>query len=242
MEKSIVMIHKNDLLVGTSEIAKGFDTEHRYIKSLVDKYKNEFEEWGEVFVAGLQKPTNKKGGRPLDEYLLNEPQTVYLATLMSNTDKVRKFKHLLTKEFFKQRKLLNSIIIQKQNVEWLDKRESGKIERRIETEAIKEFVEYAKTQGSKSADKYYMIITKMQNQSLVNIELIQQRFENVREVLSGMDLDMMKMADHMISICLREGMKLGKFYKDIYQDAKLRIETFAISMGKTPIRMLLDKK
>ena len=98
MNGNIVMIRNNQLVVGTSELAKGFGVEHRAIKRLVNKYKSEFEEWG-VIATPLQKLSSEKGGRPLDEFLLNEPQATYLTTLLTNNEIVRKFKHFLTKEY-----------------------------------------------------------------------------------------------------------------------------------------------
>lgn len=44
---------------------------------------------------------------------------------------------------------------------WLGVRENGKKTRRLETDGIKVFIEYAKEHGSSSADKYYIHFSKM---------------------------------------------------------------------------------
>ena len=45
-------------------------------------------------------------------------------------------------------------------------RAEGKMIRKVETDAIKEFIEYAKENGSQSSERYYMIITKATNEIL----------------------------------------------------------------------------
>lgn len=242
MENSLVFIEKNEPYVLSSEIANGFGVTHQDVTKLIDRYKDRFEELGVIGIQ-IQKPTSKKGGRPTENYKLNEQQAVFLGTMIRNTDESLRFKMNLTKQFFKQREFIQKIILQKQNAEWLSKRESGKIERRIETDTIKEFVEYAKAQGSKSADKYYMIITKMENQTLFALDFMDQKFPNLREVLDGFALDYLKMADYAVSLVLKDGMKQKTHYKEIYIMARDRIELFASVMGKTPLRLMVkDKK
>jgi phage regulator Rha-like protein len=241
MSKNIIIIENDDLLVGTWDLAEGFGVEHRAITRLIEKYKTEFEELGFV-TTRLQQIDPTKRGRRVQEYRLNEPQSVYLTTLLTNNQIVRKFKMFLTKEFFRQRKLLSKLLAQRQNQEWLEKRENGKIERRLETDKIQEFIAYAKAQGSESADKYYMIISKMENTALFSLELLEQKFPNLRDVVSGFALDSLKMADRIVGRALTEGMEKNFHYKDIYKLAKVRVETFADSIGKTPVIQFVKTK
>jgi phage regulator Rha-like protein len=241
MEKMMVEIKNEDLFVGTWDLSKGFDVEHRILKKLIKHYETDFQGLGAVALR-VQQPTSIKGGGIIREYILNEMQATYLTTLLQNNDKVRKFKMKLTKQFYDQRKLLYQIITQKQNKDWEESRISGKKTRRIETDAIKEFIEYAKTQGSKSADKYYMIITKMENQSMLHLDLLQQEFPNLRQIADVLSLMDLSVADRIVAVALREGMKGKMFYKDIYLMARDRIEGLALSMGKTPLRLALKEK
>lgn len=235
----VIFLKDDDLVAGTWKLSQGFEVEHRALKRLILKYKSDFEELG-VVTTPLQQPASKKGGRKVEEYFLNEPQCVYLTTLLTNNPIVRKFKLFLTKEFFRQRKLLAKLLVQKQNAEWLEKRASGKIERRIETDTIQKFVEYAKAQGSQNAEKYYMVISKMENQTLFHLDFVQQKFPNLRDVVDGFALDSLKMADHAVSRAINEGMTENLPYKDIYKLAKQRVETFASVIGKMPIHIGLD--
>lgn len=247
----LVMIQNEELLVSTWDLAKGFDVEHRSIKILIDTHKDDFEEVGERKIEPLKrtkvssfemtKPTHDKGGRPVEEFLLNEPQATFLITLVRNNKKVLAFKKRLTKEFYKQRKLLIKLIAQKQNVEWLAKRDSGKLERRVETDTIKKFVDYAISQGSSNASKYYMIITKMENQSLFHFDFLDQKFPNLRDVLDGCGLNAMESADRIVGLALREGMEKGIPYKECYQLARDRVESYAKLIGKTPLRLTIKE-
>ena len=49
-----IYIKDNDLMVGTGMLSKGFGIEHRALKKLIVKYKNEFEEWG-LIASPVQK-------------------------------------------------------------------------------------------------------------------------------------------------------------------------------------------
>lgn len=50
--------------------------------------------------------------------------------------------------------------------EWKQARENGKVVRLTFTNNVQGFVAYAKAQGSKNAEKYYMALTKMEYQAL----------------------------------------------------------------------------
>lgn len=237
--KSIVYIKNNEVLVGTDMLSKGFGVEHRALKRLVVKYKKEFDEWGFVATPLLQIGP-KKRGRQLEEYELNEQQAAYLSTLLTNNDTVRKFKHKLVDAFFKQRKLLQKIISQKQNAEWLEKREAGKLERKEETDSVKEFVAYCKEHGSSNADKYFVLLSKMVNKALFSIEQSTYKQSNTRDLLDHRQLTTLENADLIVARTLKEGMAQQMPYKDIYQLAKLRIETFAELVGKSPLQEVLQ--
>jgi len=251
MDKSIQKLSKNlielidgDLYTGTWKLSKLFELEHKSLKRLVEKHTEEFCSFDENsnncikkrILTVDSKSTVRK--RKHIEYLLTEPQSMYLILLSRNKDIVRKFKSYLTKLFFKQRKALIKLLAQKQNAEWLQKRESGKIERRLETDTIKDFVEYALSQGSKSASKYYMIISKMENHTLFNLDILELKYPNLRDILEGYQLSTLQNADIIVSRALKEGMEQQLFYKEIYKSAKERIERFVQLIGKTPIQLL----
>jgi len=239
MERSLVVIQQDEPRISTWEMSKGFEVEHRVILKLVHKYKSEFETFG--FITPAMQKIKKKKGRPIEDLMLNEPQATYLTTLLTNNEKVRKFKMKITRQFFEMRKQLMKLAIQRQNVEWISRREAGKIERRLGTDAIKDFIEYAKSQGSKNADKYYMSISNMENKSLVNLDLLQQEFPNMRDVIDVFTLSALQIADVIVATTLKSGMQLAMFYKDIYLLARDKVEGLALSIGKTPVRLMIKE-
>jgi hypothetical protein len=242
MKQELVVVKDHELRVGTWTLAQGFGVEHRSLTRLVKRYESEFLEFEENRGPTPLRPvTPKKGGPQFDECLLNEGQAIFLTTLLTNNTIVRSFKRLLSKEFVKQRKVINdlriAIRINQNNAEWLEKRASGKIERRVATDIMKIFTEYASSQGSKNAKKYYMTITKMENSALFHLEFLQCEYKNLRDIVSGFQLDALKMADHIIEKALKDGMDRRMYYKDIFRLAKSRIETFADSMGKMTVEL-----
>lgn len=238
MREVLVQIIENDVYTTTLTMAKGFGVEHRAILRLLKRYRSEFESVG-VIATGLQKPTSQKGGRPTEDFSLNESQALYMGTLLTNTDKAREFKLKLTQEFIKQRTLLMKMLVQRQNSEWLQKRAEGKIERRHCTDVIQKFVIYATSQGSKNAKNYYMAISKMENQSLFYFDYLNLEIPNLRDIVNGFSLSSLQMADHIVGAAIEEGMKKELFYKEIYQLAKSRVEGFASLIGKTPLSKVM---
>ena len=111
----------------------------------------------------------------------------------------------------------------------------GKITRQEETDTIKEFVEYAKLQGSTKAEMYYQNISKMENKGLF---LIEEKFKNIREVLTGQQLQVLCSADQIVINALNDGMKNKMNYKEIYILAKERIEVFASIIPKSIVPMI----
>jgi Rha family phage regulatory protein len=129
-------------------------------------------------------------------------------------------------------KALLQQVTQKNSVAWLAQRAAGKITRREETDTIKQFVDYATEQGSKSANRYYCNITKMQNKALF---ILEQKFPNLRTLLDLNQLATINVADSIVSKALAEGMTSNLNYKDIYKLAKKRVEVFAGLRGQTLI-------
>jgi hypothetical protein len=72
-----------------------FKRTNKSIVDLVKRYQSDFEELGIIDFPSLLNPK----GKPTEYVKLNEDQATYLFTLFANTQKVRKFKLTLVKEF-----------------------------------------------------------------------------------------------------------------------------------------------
>lgn len=89
-------------------------------------------------------------------------------------------------------------------------RAEGKMIRKVETDAIQEFIEYAKNNGSQSSERYYQIITKATN-DILNIKAGQ------RDNLTANQLEHLAMVERVIANALKDGISKNMGYKDIYK-------------------------
>ena len=89
-------------------------------------------------------------------------------------------------------------------------RAEGKMIRKVETDAIKEFIEYAKSNGSQSGERYYAIITKATN-SILGISA------GERDSLTAIQLEHLAMVERVIASALIQGIEKEMNYKDIYK-------------------------
>jgi hypothetical protein len=101
---------------------------------------------------------------------------------------------------------------------WLGTRLETKQVRKLETDQIKLFVEYARMQGSQSADRYYVLFTSLINKRL-GIE------SGVRDKADQGTLLRLKSLETVVELHLATLMKEKLAYKEIYQEMKKFIET-----------------
>lgn len=114
-----------------------------------------------------------------------------------------------------------------EGVEWKQARLQGKSARKSLTDAVKSFVDYAKSQGSSSAERYYTNITKMEYAALEMTEKGQPVPKDFRDQLDLMDLGFLVAAEQVCKLALEEGMRRGLPYKEIYLLAKERVMRYA---------------
>lgn len=230
MTDDLVVIHDSEPRAGTYLIAQGFERNHKAVLNLIYKYKKDFEE------LGVLKRKNYKhagAGRPIEEYLLNEQQSMFLGTLLRNSEKTVAFKLRLVKKFLEvANKLRLAEEKLKQKPDLLSAREFGKSIRKLECGGIDKFAEYAKSQGSQNSKKYFMAITKMMNGLLF---IVEGKFKNLREVMTPHQLMTVSTVETIIIKGLEDGMRNKMYYKDIFQDIKSRVRQFADLHGQMHI-------
>lgn len=180
---------------------------------------------GQIFIPDLYKG---RDGKEHFMWSMNELAFMKIMTLSQRYEKADAIVNLILKEFQWVREQLIQIKAQQQAPEWQLARSEGKKIRRQETDAIQEFVEYAKAQGSKSADKYYINITTMVNKAVF---IVEQRHPNLRDVLDISQLMDLKVADKVVAKALRDGMAQELHYKKVFQLAKQRIEQWVELQG-----------
>ena len=158
----LVFLGKKEELYTTSEvIAENAEVQHHAVQQLIMKYGKDFEEFGIIAFEMRKPPAGSKGGRPETIYRLTEEQATLLMTYLKNTERVRAFKKELVRQFYAMRKILWRQQFERQTEAWQTARIEGKKVRRMETDEIKLFVEYAAASGSKQPDWYYTAFTKL---------------------------------------------------------------------------------
>ena len=83
----------------SSIVADFADVKHRHLKILLNKHKEDFEQFGKVTF----KISPSEAGQMVRDYILNEQQATLLITYLRNTKPVRVFKKELVKAFFEMR-------------------------------------------------------------------------------------------------------------------------------------------
>ena len=240
MQDVITMID-NEPRVSSKHLAEGFEVAHTSVQKMMLKYRAEMEQLGKVVEvkARFSKThlnsadlKSELSGQEKLEYFLNEQQATFFGQLTRNSEVSVKFKLSLTKEFFAMRNKLQNLKAHQSTEEWQAARVEGKAHRRTETDAIKKLVDYAKSQGSKNADRYYTNITKVENAALF---VIAGTYQNLRDVMSSKQLFQIACADQLVEKAINEGIAKGLPYGDVFQLVKADVHKFGALMGKSDV-------
>jgi Rha family phage regulatory protein len=121
-------------------------------------------------------------------------------------------------------------LLHRVNLPWQDQRASNKNGRKLMTDTLARFVEYATAQGSQSARLYFMSITRMTYNVL---HLMKQAApESLRDTLDSMQLSFLTTAEYLVEQGIEEGMRAGLHYKDIYRRVKERVSNYAATLPR----------
>ena len=228
MEKLLVEIKGQKVFTDSLRIAEKFNKRHdrviRKIENLIKDDENN------RLIFGVVEYKDKKG-EFRKKYIMDRRSFTILSMGFTGK-KAFDWKNKFLDAFKVMEKTLLQQSIQSQNTEWIAQRSSGKIIHREKTDIIKDFIEYAKSQGgsAKGCGMYYSNIAKMENKALF---ILEQKFPNFRDILNLNQLATITSADGIAKKAIREGIDDGLHYKEIYRMAKNRVETFADLHGKT---------
>lgn len=123
---------------------------------------------------------------------------------------------LFTAQYVKVFHAMKEFIMERNSPIWQDTRELTKAVRKQETDAIREYVEYATAQGSTHAVRYYTSISRLANKTA---GITDRDLAHV-EQLSGLML-----VERIIAEEIRAGIAAGKPYKQIYTDLQARLSS-----------------
>ena len=206
-----------EIRTDSRDLACLLDHRHRTILENIDKVTSQLGELGPLpFRTEKGSPLPQGGFAKETRYaMLNEDQCYFILTLMRNNEKVVAAKLKLVKAFRDARTQLAM-----RDIARID----GKDTRKRETKAISDMIDYAKSKGSKNADKYYVIITSMTN-NLLGIK------PGERDSLDERTLTDIAALEKIVSNAVSDGINAGMDYKDIYKLAKNRCEMTMPCLG-----------
>lgn len=187
------------------------------IKNIHNKNHDRFDKYSVVLTGAQFEPPLKNNSKAQKVYMYNE-FGIYAMCARSRQAVADSFNDWVADVISSIRKNGYYIASEKDN-KWLGIREESKRARKYETDQIKLFVEYAKEQGSKSADRYYALFTKLINNK---IEIQSGK----RDELSQETLMELKSLETLVKMRIRKLMEKKIPYKKIYQDVKMLVEEF----------------
>lgn len=167
------------------------------------KFKNEeISGVGVLYTRNFESPLNNYG-----ETFVSE-EAVYNMSFRSNKPEAKLFTKWVTK-VLKQIRVNGYYVSDEESNKWIKTRKETKQVRRMETDTIKRFVEYAKNQGSDHAEQYYTNFTKLV-QNHLGIDSGSRDNQDQKTLLR------LKSFETIVDMRLDALMKENMLYKDIY--------------------------
>jgi Rha family phage regulatory protein len=222
-----LIIHGNNdqPCVDSRKVAEEFGREHKNVLQTLDELLAD----GTISRLECKPSKYRKRGKEYRRYELNEAGFLKAMPFIGGR-KSRQGQKRLIDEFLRLRRLLERQSKERETLAYQVARLSGKDSRGILTDTIQQFIEYARAQGSQSAEKYFSIITTAAHKAVVQIE---PQATQVREVMTAIQLKTLELVELTAAQALKEGMDKRQPYKEIYQAVKAALQSFA--SNRTPI-------
>lgn len=201
---------KNDEAVCTSlEVAKRFGKRH---DNVIQAIRGLLENEDTQIMFKKSSYIEEQNGQTYPMYLMNRDGFSLL--VMGFTGK----KALEWKiNYIKAFNTMEAILAERRTTTGQATIEQNKENRLRETDEIKKFVEYAKQNGSKNADRYYILYSNLANSSAGIIE---------RKLATIAQLNQLTLIENIILNQIRFGIEQEMYYKDIFKKCKAQIELF----------------
>jgi len=221
--QKMVSVHGKNVFTSSLKYSDEFGFNHR---DTLEKIRNLTAEHSAVRFWFKEKDFLNNRGRKYQYFEMTRDGYMFLIMQMGNAKSKESINRIAKKqqEFIKAFNLMEDIISQQKNTEWMASRSQGKVARKSETDTIKMFIEYAIKQGSTSANHYYSNITKASYKAL---GLMEQNRPKTRDTLNMLQTHQLLVAEEGISKLIHSAMLAGMHYKDIYQECKQWLKRFA---------------
>jgi len=228
--QDLVEVKNNKVFTTSNKIAEEFGIAH---KEIIRKTKNLA---GEISTLDFSKMYSESvymnaKGRDYKNYHISRDGYMFLVMNIA-TKKAHAKKLAFIKAFNLMESALLNSQTNKSDIEWTSTRLIGKTARREETDAIKEFTEYATAHGSTKARMYYIHIT---NATYKALGLMAMKHPKLRDQMSIYEVSELMLAERLAANKLREYVALKREYHDIYDSVKKDLIAFADSLKATRI-------
>ena len=157
-------------------------------------------------------------GRTMPCYLLTEKGCDFVANKTTGEKGA-----VFTARYVSAFHAMRDYLLELRSPVWQDTRTLGKQVRREETDAIKALVNYATAQGSKSAPRYYTILSSLADKAAGVSD---------RSKATVIQLTTLLIVERMIAQEIQTGILNALPYKAIYQACKDRLATFHMTLPK----------
>lgn len=217
---NLVEIQGGQLVVNSLKVAEKFGKAHRDVLKAIRNL-----DCSEDFILRNFAPSSytNRQNKTVPCYLLTRDGFSFLCMGFTGKEAAR-WKEAYIRAFNQMEKQL---LKEQDQLEWKQARLQSKEVRKSVTDTIKNFVDYATSQGSKSASMYYANITKMEYAALELVEKGSKIPTGFRDNLDMMDLCFLATAEQIAKQSLHAGMSQRLHYKEIYQLAKERVNAYA---------------
>ena len=230
MKTNLVHVNKKEVFTDSVIIAEMLEVKHafllRTLEPIIERH-NKLQRSNVKFPQKFIQSTFKnKMNREYLKWELNEQAYMKLAMHLKGYEKAEIVQDSIIEAF----SLMKEALLNQTNASWLKAREQGKELRALEMDIVKVFVEYATKQGSKSANLYYMNITKMTNKALEYLIQV-EKGTPLRNLADITQLGYIQMLDNRAKQALEHGMNENLPYKFIYKYAKEEVNKLADSLN-----------
>ncbi len=219
--KSILVIHggNKQICIDSRDLAKEFGRPHKNVLPILDGL------LADGTISWLESKPRKyiKLGREYRCFELNKAGFLKAMPFIGGK-KSREGQKRLVDAFMDLEIKLDRQSKEREKLSCQVARLTGKGSRSILTDAIQQFIVYAKDSGSRNADKYFTIITNLAHNTLV---ILEPKVTEARELMTAIQLSHLGTIELTAAEVLTMGMSSGVPYKEIYQRIKGALAGFS---------------
>lgn len=223
----LVELKNKEVYCDSSNVAKKFNQKHDKVVKIIENLISDLSEVDQTMAISNRHKVIKEErvyrGREYTAFLMNRPFFSILAMRFRGI-KALEWQIKFNDAFYSMEENILKADINKQDAVWLDCRKNSKLIRQDTTDVIKDFVEYATEQGSKSAKFYYKHVTSATYKAL---GMLQQRKPKLRDTLNTLELGFLQSAEHVAQESIKKHMSAGYPYKLVYVHVCEDLEKFA---------------